>query len=93
MSSHILAMNPLLSDMEDSVTLYARTPSRNAAPDKQANGVENERRVLYALLADRKYADLILDCQGIHIPVHKNIVCVQSTFFDMACSSGFKASA
>ena len=42
------------------------------------------------LLANGKYSDLTISCEGIDFKVHRAIICSQSTFFDAAANSGFK---
>jgi hypothetical protein len=46
------------------------------------------------LLKSAKYSDLTtLVCKGREFYVHRAVLCPKSTFFDAACSGGFKARA
>jgi len=44
------------------------------------------------LLKSAKYSDLTLVCKGREFYVHRAVLCPKSTFFDAACSGGFKES-
>jgi BTB/POZ domain-containing protein len=45
------------------------------------------------LLKSAKYSDLTLVCEGQEFHVHRAVLCPKSTFFDAACSRGFKVCA
>ncbi|CAJ2502518.1 Uu.00g099120.m01.CDS01 [Anthostomella pinea] len=47
---------------------------------------------LRSLFLNDKYADLTVTCKGREVKVHRAVVCSQSSFFDKACTSGFKES-
>ena len=53
-------------------------------------GFSDLEELMDNLLANGKYSDLTISCEGIDFKVHRAIICSQSTFFDAAANSGFK---
>lgn len=70
------------------------TPENEQAPKplKRRATFKDAKEILATVRGDEKYADLVLECRGVRFKVHRSIVCPQSSFFDAACSSGFKVS-
>lgn len=48
------------------------------------------RGVMENLLANGKYSDLTISCEGTDFKVHRAVICSQSAFFDAAVNSGFR---
>jgi hypothetical protein len=52
----------------------------------------NLTEAMSRLRQSAKYSDLVIACRGREFAVHRAVVCLQSSFFDKACSGGFQAS-
>jgi BTB/POZ domain len=51
---------------------------------------ELQQDVFKKLLETKKYSDLTLVCEGKEFPVHKAVVCTQSSVFAAACNGHFQ---